>query len=146
MITKDSTPKELLTYAAQLMRERANAATPSGTLPAGWSGSVGVHNSAMLFGGPTEGGYRMGTVFRFEGELTCDGCDRPSPEDIEHIQGWHPDVALAVADLLDVAVRSVGFVQALDGSYPPFTAAALRIARAYLSMSDLDAEAELADA
>jgi hypothetical protein len=59
----------------------------------------------------------------------------PSAQCGPYVAAMHPAVALAVADLLDVAARTADLVQGLDGSFPPLTAAALAMARAYLGAS-----------
>lgn len=91
---------ELLRRAAAEMRRRAEAATPSGEYPTGWAGAVADGGDVWLFGGPTEDGYRTGTVLHHD--ESCDaGCCPPSSADVEHVASWHPGVALAVADLLE---------------------------------------------
>jgi hypothetical protein len=74
---------ELLRRAAAKMRETANAATSSPWGRASTDGQgVAVHHGAH--------------------DTVCLYADRP---DAEHIVSWHPDVALAVADLLDNAAE-----------------------------------------
>lgn len=50
----------------------------------------------------------------------------------ERVDALPPLVAVAVADLLDVAARTADVLQGADGTFAPFTAGALAIARAYL--------------
>ena len=93
---------QVLREAARLMRERAEAATPGGprweSAPDEW-GSV-----RYIF--PADSDSAIASV--------------PAVADAEHIASWHPDVALAVADLLDVLAD------------PADMPAALAVARAYL--------------
>jgi hypothetical protein len=103
---------DLLRRAATLMRERANAATPSGEgYAAGWAGHSIPDVGADIFGGPCENGYRTGTVLHWDNECEA-GCAPPSQADVEHIIGWHPAVALAVANWL------VAEANLLDGIEP----------------------------
>jgi hypothetical protein len=73
---------ELMTRAAALMRERANAATPGP-----WLNRRGPREHVVR----ADGGSVADTVWR---------------EDRRHIASWHPVVALAVADWLDEAAES----------------------------------------
>jgi hypothetical protein len=101
----DTTPADMLRHAAILMRERAQAATPSANpQPGGWSGfgtgnTATGSNWAAIYGGPAEDGYRVGAVLTTD--EFCDACTGPSQADVQHITSWHPAVALAVADWLD---------------------------------------------
>ena len=54
------------------------------------------------------------------------------PQAAEHIASWHPAVALAVADWLDLVARI------LDDGFSPNaeTSAALRVARTYLGVTE----------
>ncbi len=134
MTTQDSpeAPADTLRRAARLMRERAQAATPSGTGYAdGWAGGIGAYGEAMIFGGPSENGYRTGTVLRNTED--CDGgCTAPSQEDVNHICGWHPAVALAVADLIEVGIPYATLGKPED--YPIFVKA-MAAARTFLGES-----------
>ncbi|MEV2239475.1 hypothetical protein [Micromonospora sp. NPDC049891] len=118
-------PSQILRDAAQRIRDLADAATPSGALPHGWSGAVGYDNSPMLFGGPTQDGYRTGIIFHFQEETLCGDCTRPTAGDVAHMAAWHPDVAVEVAAFLEQAAKSADYTL---GAPPPFTAIALRIA------------------
>jgi hypothetical protein len=100
----------LLRQAASLMRERAEAATPSP-----WARGI-------EFAAPSEV-WHEGDA---ETLMVCDTADaysaenRPGElalEDAEHIASWHPAVALAVADWLDAeAARAERWV-AWDRAY-----------------------------
>ena len=73
-----------LRRAAELMRERAEAATPGGPR---WE--TAPHAAPHL---------------RFIFPADSDSSITAAPvDDAEHIASWHPAVALAVADLLDLA-------------------------------------------
>jgi hypothetical protein len=102
------TPVETLRTAARLMRERAEAATPGP-----WSsffGRVRLDDGRDLFLTTTAGGYA----------------------DAAHIASWHPAVALAVADWLDIAAgHQEVYEQEACGS-PFLFGAALPVAHAYL--------------
>jgi hypothetical protein len=108
-----------LRRAASLMRERAEAATQPEW--AEWHmlddgrAEVFVPNGTM----DTE------TVFEFKDHMDCEECIRPTEADLLHIASWHPAVALAVADWLEVTASDVGT------SSLAFHAA-LAVARAYL--------------
>lgn len=130
---------ELLRRAAALMRERAEAATPSADPhPGGWAGYSRPADlgDCWIFGGPAVDGYRTGTVLAFPEYTDCEDCGRPSDADVQHIASWHPAVALAVADLLReaeatyIVLSGPGVVGAPDSD--EFIAAAVRLARAYL--------------
>lgn len=98
------TPADTLREAAQLMRRRAEAATPGP-----WMDTA----DGDAFAGPrliTGTGYGDG--------------DRRAVADAEHIAGWHPAVALAVADWVDASVP-----YSARGAIRP---EALAVARAYL--------------
>ena len=101
---------ETLRRAASLMRERAEAASPSPWVDTVWPKEIpGVYSQAIE---DTRG---------FDPEIART-LDKP---DAEHIASWHPAVALAVADWLDVTARDVGT------STLAFHAA-IAVARAYL--------------
>ncbi len=113
------TPAETLREAARLMRERAQAATPGP-----W---VARHHPGLLVGyaqGPSprdENGFsqeHMGRVLPGYGGTVY-------PWDAAHIASWHPAVALAVADWLEVTARDVGTSSLSFHS-------AIAVARAYL--------------
>lgn len=107
---------ERLREAAALMRSRAEGASPGP-----WS----------------EYGYPVETVSGEGGESTVrdpDGFDvalltSDQFDDCSHIASWHPAVALAVADVLDLAAQ---WVEDHPGSWPPANKAALVVANAYL--------------
>lgn len=97
--------------AARLMRDRANNATPGPWYP---DGEIGVY----AYGAPETP--TCPNVFSF---------GKASLSDIEHIAGFGPDVATAVADLLD----SVADHRDATGSRPEVGAdVVLRLAVAYL--------------
>lgn len=96
-MTDDQT--ETLRRAASLMRERAEAA----------------RHTTALTNTDTWGAVISGVV---NGSLLRD--------EKEHAASWHPDVALAVADLL------TAFSMMPSASDPTDLSAALRVARAYL--------------
>lgn len=107
---------EELREAARLLRERAEKATPGP-----WAS--------------LDGGDRL-VAWKPDGDGDFDYViDEPigNADNADYIALMHPGVGLALADFLDVALRTVDVVQGLDGSWPPFTAAALTIARAVLA-------------
>lgn len=125
---------EMLRKAASLMRERAEAASPSPW--AHETGNPGMHHILAddgTFVCDLEDGYA-------ENGLT--GHDVPADDDAEHIASWHPAVALAVADWLeDAAAAADDDVRAYAeerarGKYPYWSPSvdsqALAVARAYL--------------
>ena len=101
------TADETLRKAANLMRERARAATP----------------------GPWSADGLEGTLSSPTGDVLHVQMWRES--DAEHIASWHPVVALAVADWLDDAAA---YVAAYPG-YTHAEDTPLRVARAYLGES-----------
>lgn len=103
---------ELLRRAAAKMRENADAATRGPWSVAhvdgqGFAVHHGEHDTVSLYS------------------------DRPNAE---HIASWHPDVALAVADLLDEVVAYADYDD-LVGSERVTAEAAVALARAYLGES-----------
>ena len=99
---------ELLREAAALMRERADAATPGP-----WFVATTLDGTSLA-------------VCRQKGLSLV--ADRPTDPDAAHIASWHPEVAKAVADLLDAFAGddwSLG-VPSLEATH------ALAVARAYL--------------
>ena len=104
---------EILREAASLMRERAKAATPGP-----WEGGERIVWSNANTRNPyvvTDGEGGDGGAF--------------SVGNVDHIASWHPAVALAVADLLDISVtHQVGFT-------PIARERITAIARAYLGES-----------
>ncbi|MEV1013714.1 hypothetical protein AB0I89_23475 [Micromonospora sp. NPDC049801] len=76
---------ELLREAARLMRERANAATPSP-----WTATSNRSIEAPA-----------GCRGRVVASVGAYECGWPSTADAQHIASWDPMSALAVADLLD---------------------------------------------
>jgi len=103
---------DLLHHTAALIRERAQAATPGPwTL---WDRGVGWEI-------PELPDVHDGTTF--------------TQADATHIASWHPDVALAVADLLDEVAEDIA------GAFSPnayaeaneYARRALTVARAYLA-------------
>lgn len=130
---------EILREAARQMRERAQAATPSPTEePYGWAGHSGTIGAA-IYGGPAENGYRTSTVLAVE---PCTTCTPPTDANVQHIIGWHPAVALAIADWLDAAAqreqehrqRSAHHAYA-DPSEGDEVYGALIVAKAYLGVA-----------
>lgn len=139
-----TTPADELREAARRMRDTALAATPSADpLPGGWAGfgtDADTLGRSMLFGGPAENGYRAGTVFYTEGR--CDECTGPSDADVQHIAGWHPAVALAVAGWLESVADRINRTlsrSAALGEEPTRLAErnhAFTVARAYLGTTE----------
>lgn len=130
---------ETLREAARRMRERAQVATPGADpLPGGWAGfgaDSDREGGAMLFGGPAESGYRTGTVFTFDEH--CQSCTPPTDADVEHIASWHPAVALAVAESLEYAARTLSYLET-RGHRPAangWVTSCIAIARAYLGVT-----------
>lgn len=122
------TPAEELREAARLMRERAEAATPGRWDADGDErGDVynpGVHNY------PPDG---TDPVWVAE----CGPVEGRGYQDAEHIAGWHPVVALLVADWIDCHGRDLAsaggdmrFVAGCDS--PGDVQMALTVARTYL--------------
>lgn len=107
-----------LRETARLMRERAEAATPGP-----WSNEFGDH---LVW--PSE-----------KGPAASDPIAAIGPaheESAEHIASWHPDVALAVAYLLDAAAEGACCDECMaDPSADPLRTAALDVARAYRGQS-----------
>lgn len=99
----DQTPADLLREAAELMRQRAQAATVG---PWDWAEDGLVW--ANRLGDPVSGSTEV--------------------EDAEHIASWHPTVALAVAHWLDI--QAGGLERGQD--HTADTLQALKVARAYL--------------
>ena len=125
---------DLLRRAAALMRERAEAATPGPweALADGYGDTSGGRSHEdrrdllWVRSGPTNKGDIVSTY----GQWT-----ERSEFDVLHIASWHPAVALAVADWLDVAAEA----EHIDFSEPPrnprdrvMVYKALAVARAYL--------------
>ena len=115
----------LLRAAAAKMRERAEAATPGPWL---------THEMSSIFVGNQADGRTSGLWEIVH--MSADALTDLTPEsanqhraDAEHIASWHPAVALAAADLLDLAAA---WVEDHPGSWPPANKAALAVARAYL--------------
>lgn len=100
---------DLLREAAALMRERAEAATPSP-----WLADVKDDGRAWVF------------IYDEMDSLSLHGY----PNDAEHIASWHPAVALAVADWLDRIAWTWEFEPTLQGRVGGDEA--LAVARAYL--------------
>jgi hypothetical protein len=117
----------LLREAAALMRKRAEAATGSE-----WGHWQTADNGRVEVFVPT-GSMDAPTVFEFKDHMDCEECIRPSEADASHIASWHPAVALAVADWLDLEARAQ---QRAQDQYPGTGFAtseqALAVARAYL--------------
>lgn len=101
----------ILCRAAALMRERAEAATPGQ-----WTVTFGFV------------GARRVPFVSIPGQ---DGARMPRQDDAEHIAAWHPAVALAVADWLDLEAEFA------TGADPGLASnEALAVARAYLGEAD----------
>lgn len=121
---------EVLREAAALMRERAEAATP-GPWKQGEARSQG--RAAQVLGVHS-------LVYNDRQSVALiPGFKSDRKPDAAHIASWHPDVALAVADLLDSAAKWLlpcdkpCWEQGIEGCidcevYSP----ALAVARAYL--------------
>lgn len=111
-----SETSEVLRRAAGLMRERAEAATP-GPWEILWN-AVAYIDTVADPGDPT------GQTPMQSPEKVADAGER----DRVHIASWHPAVALAVADWLDLVARLLD--EGFDANAE--THAALTVARAYL--------------
>jgi hypothetical protein len=98
---------ETLRRAAALMRERAEAATPGP-----WIGEYSGHTGHVVMDAES--------TSALDHVASCS--HYRAAFDSEHIASWHPTVALAVADLLDV-------IATWDWVADP---EALAVARAYL--------------
>jgi hypothetical protein len=124
------TPAETIRHAAKLMRERAEAATPS---PWCWE-ATGDKDSSWAAGlvHDEDGNPLTGEIDKGEGSIidgVCESIDG-NPGDGAHIASWHPGVALAVADWLDEAA---GAYEAFAGAAPGHS---LKVARAYLGEAE----------
>lgn len=116
---------ETLRRAASLMRERAEAATPgpwsftdSEVVDDVWdAGLVVVDGDRTAIAALHDEWYEPE-----DGEPAC-------VDDAAHIASWHPAVALAVADWLDMSAAS--YEHSWTGSHA-FVQHALTVARAYL--------------
>lgn len=123
--------------AAALMRSRAEGASSG---PWTWH-EYGGHNGTDPVpyltgrgGDPETYAYDTEVIEPdHSGECGCrSSCNlelRVRREDREHIASWHPAVALAVADSLDLAAQ---WAETYVGSNPPWVIAALAVANAYL--------------
>lgn len=121
----DLTPAETIRSAARLMRERAAAATPGPWRPV--AGIWGAETFAAVIG-------RNGVAEDAETWLMATGHGAASQEaDADHAASWHPVVALAVADWLDIEAAAVerGLPDSSGSIHP-----ALRVARAYLGEAE----------
>lgn len=116
----------LLREAAAKMRERAEAATPGP-----WRALSETSGAMSWDVEVVAGDDRLCT---FDPSDYPDGIQDVAPEDdAEHIASWHPDVALAVADWLDLAARRAEVAEGLgDGVWMQIDRAAVTVARAYL--------------
>lgn len=123
------TPAGELREAARLMRERAGKATPgpwawepTGDKDSSWAvGLVQDEQSEQALAGRLDHG--QGIVI----DGVCESIDGRLA-DAEHIASWHPGVALAIADWLDVE----GAILERRMSTESVEVPALRVARAYL--------------
>lgn len=88
---------DLLRRAAKEMREKAEAATPSPWTNDGHDDDEG--GCSLLGGGVHCSSAEYGIAY------TTAFTNRRCDEDAEHIASWHPAVALAAADLLDMCAR-----------------------------------------
>ncbi len=111
---------EKLRQAAALMRERAEAATPSPWVL--WVDGI-YRNPEQNDQGWLQYDARIA-------EVGDDPDDFVTEPDADHIASWHPAVALAVADWLDHAAESADLNRTpyVDDHYR----AALKVATAYL--------------
>lgn len=123
--TPDQTTPETIRRAAALMRQRADAATPGPWAP----GGPHIHPWELVVD------HQLPLV-----EFTSDEHGRANAA---HVASWHPAVALAVADWLEVAARdhrpiptvtTPSFQKCVTcGKDPcPTLAGAAAVARAYL--------------
>lgn len=115
-----------LREAANLMRERAQAATP---------GRWGVFGMTVL--ASTDGTSNVDTAVEVAQALTVDDAGRPRTWDADHIRSWHPAVALAVADWLDAEVEGIEFALSIGMTEQQIAdsnmgSSALAVADAYL--------------
>lgn len=106
---------ETLRRAAELMRERAEAATNYPWM-ASAPGEVWKHYDGQV------------RAVGFPDDFDPSICDVLDNADAQHIASWHPDVALAVADWLDRIGADDRPTSALDRE----GRSALAVARAYL--------------
>ena len=115
------TPSALLHRAASAMRERAESATPGPWRPV--AGLWKTETFAAVIG-------PKGVAEDAETWLMATGRGEGNQEaDADHAASWHPLVALAVAEWLDLEARMAG----LRGNSPEGqTFHALKVARAFL--------------
>ena len=119
---------EILRRAASLMRERAEAASPSPWEPSHRPDMDWLSKSLLVDSSDHEPG---SAVMKGDRHVMASVWPhRAAAASAEHIASWHPAVALAVADWLDWVTEAV------DGLLLPFDAPlyvrALAVARAYL--------------
>ncbi len=110
------TPVDELRAAAKLMRGRAWGAAVPLANGAWWVGSTGVFAGCGCIADP------VATVTERD----------EAPKIAEHIASWHPGVASAVADWLEVMARIAAHAAERGYSTNEQTAMALAVARAYL--------------
>lgn len=112
---------ETLRRAAALMRERAEAAADGR-----WAVEVAQSN-----------GIPNMVITADTAMVVADTYDKPHQHDAEHIASWHPAVALAVADWLNIAAADL--VAYANDETQPFDPTAINkalvVARAYLGES-----------
>lgn len=111
---------ELLRRAAGRMRELAKDALLAGGDDPWGASSISWNNV-------------HGTVYPVDaGQVNI--CDASTEELAEHIAAWHPAVALAVADLLDLVIEAVANAGDIDWFIrtSPTARRALAVARAFL--------------
>lgn len=115
---------DLIARAARLMRERAQAASPGPWLV--------QQNGSILHSGPSTSSLneRLGTYV--VASVGAYDLGLPSDADAQYIGSWHPAVALAVADWLDIGANPYACVD---------SAPMLAVARAYLGEADPQAVA-----
>lgn len=117
---------DILRRAAALMRERADAATPGC-----WLQAFEQDGEVLADGSGYAGDYYPSSdvhIYEYDGHVVGE-VNTERPDDAAHIASWHPAVALAVADWLELQARRLDGVGLgmIVADHP-----ALAVARAYL--------------
>jgi hypothetical protein len=126
----DTSPAVLLRQAATQIRERARAAAPGPWKLTRASQDLRLESPAL---GDELASWTY-SVRPWE-PSDWDECDTAVPE---HIASWHPDVALAVAELLDFSAATSRILDAVgqDPDNRPTHHYALAVARTYLGIEE----------
>lgn len=117
---------DLITRAAKLMRERALAASPGP-----WVARDDKRGGSIRHSGPSASATDKPEAQNLGRYVVCGvgayDLGLPSPADTAHIVSWHPAVALAVSDWLDIGANPYACIDLTP---------MLAVARAYLGQLD----------